>query len=101
PVTRGARHPKKSHGLLREAERVMFAFMQAEKAHHPVRAMSRALGVSASGFYAWQRRPASARACTDQRLRVELRAAHAESGATYGSPRLQQVLRARGLPVGR
>jgi transposase InsO family protein len=59
------------------------------------------LGVSASGFYAWQHRPASARAVTDRRLRVHLRAAHAASRGTYGSPRLQQALRAQGFVVGR
>ncbi len=32
----GARHPKKSGGLLREGERVRFAFVDAEKAEFPV-----------------------------------------------------------------
>jgi transposase InsO family protein len=34
-------------------------------------------------------------------LSVYLRAAHLASGGTYGSPRLQQALRARGFQVGR
>jgi putative transposase len=80
---------------------VTFAFMQAEKAIHSVRALCRALEVSPSGFYAWQRRPDSARCRGDQRLRVELRAVPAESGGSYGSPRLQHALRDRGLRVGR
>jgi transposase InsO family protein len=75
--------------------------MQTEKAHHSVRALCRALAVSPSGFYAWQQRPQSARQRGDHRLRVELHAAHAESGGSYGSPRLQQAVRARGLRVGR
>jgi putative transposase len=72
-----------------------------EKAHHSVRALCHALGVSASGFYAWQRRPESPRALTDRRLRIHLRAAHAASRGSYGSPRLQHALRAHGFTVGR
>ena len=79
----------------------MFAFVQAEKAHHAVRQLCRTLAVSPSGFYAWHRRPGSARARTDRRLRVQLRAAHQASGGTYGSPRLQQDLRQHGFAVGR
>ena len=78
-----------------------FAFLQAERATYTVRAMCRALGVSPSGFYAWQRRPECARLQTDRRLRLELRVAHAESGGSYGSPRLQRALLARGHQVGR
>ena len=48
--------------------------------------MCRALGVSTSGFYAWQRRPQSSRARTDRRLCVYLRAAHQASGGSYGNP---------------
>jgi putative transposase len=80
---------------------VTFAFVQAEKATYGVRALCRALGVSSSGFYAWQHRPASERQRIDRRLRVELRAAHRESRGSYGSPRLRQALRDRGLRVGR
>ena len=78
-----------------------FAFIQAEKAQHPVRAICRALAVSPSGFYAWQRRAPSPRSCTDVRVRTHLRAAHAASGDTYGSPRLQEAVRQAGLGVGR
>jgi transposase InsO family protein len=59
------------------------------------------LGVSASGFYAWQQRPQAVRATADRRLRVHLRAAHTASRGTYGSPRLQQALRTEGFAVGR
>ena len=94
---RGARHLKKSHGLLRQAARVTFAFVQAEKAHHAVRQLCRTLGISPSGFYAWQRRRPPERQRTDRRLSVYLRATHQASGGTYGSPRLHHDVRTRGL----
>ena len=46
-------------------------------------------------------RPESARQCTDRRLRAHLRAAHAQSRGTYGSPRLRMDLQTAGLPIGR
>ena len=78
-----------------------FAFIEAEKAHHAVRTLCRTLDVSASGFYAWQQRPPSVRRSRDCRLRLQLRAAHAASGGTYGSPRLQRDLQQQGERVGR
>jgi len=80
---------------------VTFAIVQAEKARHSVRTLCRTLGVSASGFYAWAGRPRSVRAQRDQRLRVEIRAAHAASRGTYGSPRVYQALRQTGVRIGR
>ena len=75
--------------------------MAAEKAHHPIRTLCRALDVSPSGFYAWHRRPESLRSRTDRRLCVHLRAAHRASGGTYGSPRLHRDLHRQGETVGR
>jgi transposase InsO family protein len=44
--------------------------------------------VTRSGFYAWQRRPASAHAQHDRRLRVLVRASFEASRQRYGSPRI-------------
>jgi transposase InsO family protein len=80
---------------------VKFAFIQAEKAHYPVVVLCAVLGVSRSGFYAWQRRPPSARSRGDARLGAEIAATYARSQKRYGSPRIHRALRKRGLRVGK
>ncbi|CAN5841620.1 hypothetical protein BH11GEM2_BH11GEM2_35280 [soil metagenome] len=64
-----------------------------------VRLMCRVLEVSPAGYYASVRRPASWHAVVDEVLMAHVRIAHAESGETYGAPRVQQELQADGLPV--
>jgi putative transposase len=59
------------------------------------------LGVSASGYYAWVKRPASSRARADARLLTQIRAFHTASRGTYGGPRIHRDLRAAGVEVGR
>lgn len=57
--------------------------------------MGRVLEVSRAGYYAWRRRPPSARAQTDTQLRVAIRAIHAASQRRYGRPRIHRELRAQ------
>jgi putative transposase len=61
-----------------------------------IRRMCRALEVSASGYYAWLKRPQSARHRQNRALLVEIRAAHERSQRNYGSPRITRELRALG-----
>jgi len=91
----------KNDGLLRQGEQVRFAFVAVEKALYPVRLLCRCLEVSRAGFYAWQRRPISARAREDAGLCVEIAVSHTESRRTYGSPRILRDLRERGRRVSR
>ena len=69
------------------------------RAEYPLRLMCRVLAVSPAGFYAWQRRPPSARQQEDTRLRVTVAALHEQSRQTYGSPRILRDLRAAGERV--
>jgi putative transposase len=75
--------------------------MSANRAVHRVATMGRVLGVSASGYYAWQQRSPSARARSDAALLERIRAIHQKSRGTYGVPRVQAELRAEGTRVGR
>ena len=63
--------------------------------------MCRVLGVSPSGYYAWRKRAASARAQEDQRLLRQIRTAHEASRGTYGAPRIHAELQALGVAVSR
>ena len=88
----GARHPKKSRGLFRQAPGVVFAWIEAEKAEFSIAQCCQALQVSPSGFYAWQHRPESTHAQTDRQLRVLIRASLEESRRALGSPRVHEDL---------
>ena len=75
--------------------------MSAHQAQHRVATMCRVLGVSPSGYYAWRKRPASARAQADQRLLRQIRTAHEASRGTYGVPRIHAELCEQGVAVSR
>jgi putative transposase len=78
-----------------------FAFVHAEKAHFPVSALCRLLGVSRQGYYAFAHRPQSAHVEREAALRVRLEQLHVESDGTYGSPRMLRALRQEGMHVGK
>jgi transposase InsO family protein len=59
--------------------------------------MCRVLEVSQSGYYAWRKRPPSARAQTNAVLVESIRRVHADSRQTYGSPRIHAALRQQGV----
>lgn len=75
--------------------------MNANQAAFPVRKLCRVLKVSPSGFYAWRERAPSRRALDDAVLTERIRAIHAASDATYGSPNIHVELRDEGTRVGR
>jgi putative transposase len=73
----------------------------AHQAFHAVATTCRVLGVSPSGYYAWHKRPLSARARADVELTAEIQAIHRESRGTYGAPRVHAELAARGIHISR
>jgi transposase InsO family protein len=75
--------------------------IRAEKANFPVAFMCRQLGLSPSGYYAWERREVSRRRQEDEALIPKIRASHRASRGTYGSPRIYDDLKDQGETVGR
>ena len=74
-----------------------FAFVERRSEEFPVKLMCQVLDVSRSGYYAWLRRPAGARAGRAAALRERIRRAHEDSRFTYGSPRVAAELKAQGV----
>jgi putative transposase len=74
--------------------------MDAMRLCFPLPLLCRVLGVSASGYHAWRVRGASRRSTEDQRLEVEIQAAHRRTRQTYGPERLQEDLADHGVVVG-
>ena len=78
-----------------------FQRIQREKANFPVAVMCDGLGVSRSGYYAFEKRPPSKRAIDDVRLGVEIAESFRQSRGTYGSPRVLKDLIDNGHRVSR
>jgi hypothetical protein len=77
-----------------------FRFVADHRADYRVTDLCRVAGVSRSGYYAWRRRPLSARRRADTLLLEEIRTIHQDSLGTYGRPRIWGQLRRQGLEVG-
>ncbi len=78
-----------------------YAFIEQHRVQFKVWRMCRALGVSASGYYAWRDRPASARAERHQRLCGSIRESFRASHETYGARRIRHDLVDSGQCIGR
>ena len=70
-----------------------FRLIDEAKSHHAVSRISRILGVTAAGYYAWRARPQSKRSIEDNHLRLLIAEAHERSRCTYGAPRIHAELR--------
>ena len=79
-----------------------FRFVEAEAAQFPVSLLCRAIGVTRQGFYAWKRRPPSARELADRELAERIRQIYSETEEIYGAPRIYSELKlADGIQVGK
>jgi putative transposase len=73
-----------------------YAFLAAHQNQYRLGRMCRVLGVSRSGYYAWQARRISERVKANQALLAHIRQVHAASRQTYGAPRIHAALRQAG-----
>jgi transposase InsO family protein len=79
---------------------VKFAFIEEHlAASFPIDVTCDVLAVSRAGYYAWLRRPDSARAQRRRELARLIQAVHAENRCVYGSPRIHRTLKAAGQSV--
>jgi putative transposase len=76
-----------------------YAVITRHRGEFKLRLMCRVLEVSPSGYYASLTRPPSWHALIDEVLMARVRMIHAESGETYGAPRVHLELQAEGLPA--
>jgi putative transposase len=74
-----------------------FQFIEDHRGEFRVKLMCKALEVSTSGYYAWRGRPPSEREMANRELTAKIKEVFEESGETYGSPRIYQVMRKLGL----
>ena len=63
-------------GLLCEDVSVKYGLIKEWRQHYPVSALCRVWEVSESGYYAWLNRPVSLRTQANERLELEIQAAH-------------------------
>lgn len=78
-----------------------FAFIDSERTTYPITALCRVTQVARSGYHAWVTRKECDRRREDRILTAEVVAEFERSRRTYGSPRIQEALRARGIQIGR
>ena len=70
-----------------------FRFVEAEAAQFPVSLLCRVVGVTRQGYYAWKRRPPSARELADRKLCERIREIYVETEEIYGAPRIYSELK--------
>ncbi len=80
---------------------MIYGFVEAEKANHPVSTMCRTLEVSKSGYYGWRERPPAQRIKADAVLSEQIELIHQRSRGTYGAPRIHFELRTLGVRCAR
>ncbi|WP_370660989.1 IS3 family transposase [Massilia cavernae] len=86
--------------MLRESA-AQYAQVKAMRPDYPLAMLCRAFDISRSGFYAATGRRPSQRAQDDERLKVAIKAAHAQTRETYGPLRMWPELVAQGFETGR
>ena len=76
--------------------------MDAQKASYSITLMSKVLGVTRAGYYAWKNRAShrGERALVRRRLDEAVAWEHEVSGGTYGAPRIRHALMRAGVDVG-
>jgi putative transposase len=80
---------------------MIYQFMMNHRGVHLIGKMAKLLKVSRSGFYAWEKRPQSAREAENDELTQQIKEIQGKVCQRYGSPRITAELKRRGRHVGR
>jgi transposase InsO family protein len=75
-------------------------FMDQHSSAHGVQKMCRVIRASRSGYYRWKKQPLSKRQQENEKILMEIRESHKNSGRAYGSPRITDDLRENGTICG-
>jgi putative transposase len=78
---------------------VKYAWIQAHQQADPLQSMCEQLSVSSSGYADWKRCGGPRNWPSEDQLLGLIRVVHAESKQAYGSPRITQEIKARGVPT--
>jgi putative transposase len=76
-------------------------FMDQHRSTHGVQKMCRVIEASRSGYYRWKKQPQSRRQKENEKILMEIREAHKKSRRAYGSPRIVEDLKAKGMNCGK
>lgn len=76
-----------------------YAWIDGQRDVYSLQAMCDMLGVSTSGYAEWKQCGGPTRWLSDAQLLTLIRAVHAEYRQAYGSPRITEELKGRGIPV--
>ena len=79
----------------------MIAYIDRHRDRFGVEPICRLLPIAPSTYYVARRRPASARAARDAKLKVEIRRVHAEHFGVYGARKVWRQLHREGIAVAR
>ena len=77
-----------------------YRFISAQRSAHRVEMMARVLGVTRSGYYAWEHSGPSAHEVEDKALVESIEAIQKKMKHRYGSPRMTRELQRSGWQVG-
>src|SRR5581483_12300693 len=97
PADSKARNSFRSYRHLLTTPGLKYHFIAEHLHAYPIQVRCRALEVSESGYYAWKARPVSAHEREDARIAAEIQQMFQEHRQVYGSPRIQRVLKTRGI----
>jgi putative transposase len=79
----------------------MIAYIDANKDRFGVEPICQLLPIAPSTYYAAMRRPPSARALRDEKLKVDIRRVHEENFGVYGARKIWRQLHREGISVAR